>query len=237
MKNKNLYYLTAILITSSILAVAGCSKKAEPAISESVEEVEEPAEPEEAEEPEPAEKPTEPEKPVEDSNSSNVGGAEFSRSEEEIQAEIAETEGNIEESGYEIIPTDDTTYYAIQSANVRSGPGVDYSKVGSLSYGEAITSNGKVEQDGKVWIVIKDEAGEIKMVSASLVSLTKPQPQQSQQQPQQPQQPQEPQQPAEVPIDDGGDSEDVLGGAMSGLPEMGGGGFGSSGETGHWDIE
>ncbi len=230
MRNKKFYYLATLIVTSSMLVFTGCSKKTEPVISESVEQTE-PAEPEEPATPsnqvDNTNEVIEAEKPIEDSDSSNVGGAEFSRSEEEIQAEIAETEGNIEaDLGYEIIPTDDTTYYAIQSANVRSGPGTDYDKVGSLAYGEAITSNGKVDQDGKVWIVIKDEAGELKMVSGSLVSLTKPV--KPQPQPQQPQQPQQ-------PVDDGGDSDDVSGGALSGLGLTEAGGLGDTDI--HWDIE
>lgn len=135
---------------------------------------------------------------------------------------------------------EDTTYYAIQNCNLRGGPGTDYEKVGSLSYAQEITVDGKVESGDKRWLVLKTSDGTTQMVSASLVSQTKPQPQQSSgnngstgqtgntgQQPQQPQQP------------SGGDGSGVgigeSGGMFSGLPEAGQGGLVDSGYD--WEIE
>lgn len=74
---------------------------------------------------------------------------------------------------------EDTKFYALQSCNLRGGPGTDYDKVGSLSYAQEIVCNGKVEDGDKEWLVLKTEDGSTQMVSAKLVSRTKPQPQQS----------------------------------------------------------
>ena len=69
--------------------------------------------------------------------------------------------------------------YATTNANLRSGPGTDYDKVGSLTYAQEIVCNGKVADGDKEWLVLKTEDGSIQMVSAKLVSRTKPQPQSS----------------------------------------------------------
>ena len=70
-----------------------------------------------------------------------------------------------------------STVYATTNANLRSGPGTDYDKVGSLTYAQEIVCNGKVADGDKEWLVLKTEDGSIQMVSAKLVSRTKPQPQ------------------------------------------------------------
>ena len=69
--------------------------------------------------------------------------------------------------------------YATTNANLRSGPGTDYDKVGSLTYAQEIVCNGKVADGDKEWLVLKTEDGSTQMVSAKLVSRTKPQPQSS----------------------------------------------------------
>ena len=69
--------------------------------------------------------------------------------------------------------------YATTNANLLSGPGTDYDKVGSLTYAQEIVCNGKVADGDKEWLVLKTEDGSIQMVSAKLVSRTKPQPQSS----------------------------------------------------------
>ena len=69
--------------------------------------------------------------------------------------------------------------YATTNANLRSGPDTTYDIVGSLTYAQEITVNGKVEDGDKEWLVLKTEDGSIQMVSAKLVSRTKPQPQSS----------------------------------------------------------
>lgn len=185
---------------------------------------------------------------VDDGSGSNVGGAEFDRDEEEVQADVMDEFDTIDEADYEIIPMEDTTFYALQAANLREGPGTQYDKVGSLTYAQEITCNGKVESDNKEWLVLKTDDGSTQMVSASLVSRTKP----------------------STSSSSGGsggtsssgsggstssggstggstggsssggssDSSDVSGGALSGLGLQQAGGFGSSGDTGHhWTIE
>ena len=72
-----------------------------------------------------------------------------------------------------------STVYATTNANLRSGPGTDYDKVGSLTYAQEIVCNGKVADGDKEWLVLKTEDGSTQMVSAKLVSRTKPQPQSS----------------------------------------------------------
>lgn len=112
-------------------------------------------------------------KPVEESDS-NVGGMDFGRDEKEVEAEIAEEEDTVEVAEYEIIPMEDTTFYALQAANLRGGPGTQYDKVGSLSYAQEIVCNGKVEDGDKLWLVLKTDDGSTQMVSGSLVSRDKP---------------------------------------------------------------
>ena len=136
-------------------------------------------EPEESiESPEPSPSPTV-DLTEENTDDSNVGGISSGINEEDIQAEITDQEDTISESDYTINPMEDTTFYALQSCNLRGGPGTDYDKVGSLSYAQEIVCNGKVEDGDKEWLVLKTEDGSTQMVSAKLVSRTKPQPQQS----------------------------------------------------------
>lgn len=233
MRNKKLFK-SAVIITAVMLSVSGCaggcSKQAEPVIAESIDETPEPEEsiPEESEEsleptPSPTVEPTE--EPVEESSEN-----------EEVEPEESEPD-----LGYEIIPIDEVTMYATTNCNLRGGPGTQYDKVGSLSYAQEIVCNGKVEDGDKLWLVLKTDDGSTQMVSGSLVSRDKPQPQQSKpsgntgtggggssQQPSGGTGGGQPSggngggtgggggQPS------GGD-EDVTGGALSGLPEMGGG--------------
>lgn len=144
------------------MLISGCGKKEEPVIAEAVEA----QEPEETEipEPEPIVEPEpepEPEPIVEPESEPIV--------EPEPEPDL----------GYTINPMEDTKFYALQSCNLRGGPGTDYDKVGSLSYAQEIVCNGKVEDGDKEWLVLKTEDGSTQMVSAKLVSRTKPQPQQS----------------------------------------------------------
>ena len=67
----------------------------------------------------------------------------------------------------------------VSNANLRSGPDTTYDIVGSLTYAQEIVCNGKVEDGDKEWLVLKTEDGSTQMVSAKLVSRTKPQPQSS----------------------------------------------------------
>lgn len=177
MRNKKLFK-SAVIITAVMLSVSGCaggcSKQAEPVIAESTEETPEPEEsiPEESEEsleptPSPTVEPTE--EPVEES----------SESEEEISSEEVEPEESEPDLGYEIIPIDEVTMYATTNCNLRSGPGTQYDKVGSLSYAQEITVDGKVEKDGKQWFVLQSDTEEKQMVSGTLVVYQKPQPQQT----------------------------------------------------------
>lgn len=152
MKNKIITIILSLMIASML--ISGCGKKEEPVIAEAVE----------AQEPEETEIP-EPEPIVEP--------------EPEPEPEpIVEPEPE-PDLGYTIIPMDEVTMYATTTCNLRGGPGTDYDKVGSLSYAQEIVCNGKVEDGDKEWLVLKTEDGSTQMVSAKLVSRTKPQPQQS----------------------------------------------------------
>ena len=160
MKNKIITIILSLMIASML--ISGCGKKEEPVIAEAVEA----QEPEETEipEPEPIVEPEpepEPEPIVEPESEPIV--------EPEPEPDL----------GYTINPMEDTKFYALQSCNLRGGPGTDYDKVGSLSYAQEIVCNGKVEDGDKEWLVLKTEDGSTQMVSAKLVSRTKPQPQQS----------------------------------------------------------
>lgn len=169
MINKKMFK-SAVIITAVMLSVSGCSggcsKQAEPVIADSVVEETEPEESVESLEPTPSPTVEPTEEPVEEIP------------EQEENEEVVESEDSIEsdesELGYEIIPMEDTTYYAIQNCNLRGGPGTDYEKVGSLSYAQEITVDGKVESGDKRWLVLKTSDGTTQMVSASLVSQTKP---------------------------------------------------------------
>ncbi|MCM1373949.1 MAG: SH3 domain-containing protein [Muribaculum sp.] len=227
MINKKMFK-SAFLITAVMLSVTGCSggcgKQAEPAIADSPVATAEPEESLESIEPTPSPTATPTAKPVEESMESEevVPSEEVKPSEEVVPSEEIISSEEVEpDLGYEIISTDDTTYYALQTCNLRSGPGTDYDKIGSLTYTQEIVCNGRVESGTKIWLVLKTDNDEVQMVSASLVSRDKPQQQQpsgnngssgqqdnsgnqgSQQQQQQP------------PADDG---QGVGGGALAGLP-------------------
>ncbi len=257
MRNKKLFK-SAVIITAVMLSVSGCaggcSKQTEPVIADATVETPEPEESVESiESAEPTPSPTvEPtQESIDDTISSesedNIESEEDTINEEDIQSEEVEPD-----LGYTIIAIDEVTMYATTNANLRSGPGTDYDKVGSLTYAQEIVCNGKVADGDKEWLVLKTEDGSTQMVSAKLVSRTKPQPQSSgggssTTTTQQPSggsgssgggtggsgggnggsgggQP------------SGGDPDSVgmgePGGAFSGLPEFGGGGYGSGGGQG-----
>jgi len=184
MRNKKLFK-SAVIITAVMLSVSGCaggcSKQAEPVIADATVETPEPEESVESiESTEPAPSPTvEPtQESIDDTVSSesedNIESEENTINEEDIQSEEVEPD-----LGYTIIAIDEVTMYATTNANLRSGPGTDYDKVGSLTYAQEIVCNGKVADGDKEWLVLKTEDGSIQMVSAKLVSRTKPQPQSS----------------------------------------------------------
>lgn len=184
MTNKKLFK-SAVIITAVMLSVSGCaggcSKQTDPVIADATVETPEPEESVESiESTEPTPSPTvEPtEESIDDTISSesedNIASEENTINEEEIQSEEVEPD-----LGYTIIAIDEVTMYATTNANLRSGPGTDYDKVGSLTYAQEIVCNGKVADGDKEWLVLKTEDGSIQMVSAKLVSRTKPQPQSS----------------------------------------------------------
>ena len=183
MTNKKLFK-SAVIITAVMLSVSGCaggcSKQAEPVIADATVETPEPEESVESiESAEPTPSPTvEPtQESIDDTISSesedNIESEENTINEEEIQSKEVEPD-----LGYTIIAIDEVTMYATTNANLRSGPDTTYDIVGSLSYAQEITVNGKVESDGKVWYVLKNE-DKTEMVSGSLLSTTKPQPKQT----------------------------------------------------------
>ena len=258
MTNKKLFK-SAVIITAVMLSVSGCaggcSKQTEPVIADATVETPEPEESVESiESAEPTPSPTvEPtQESIDDTisseNKDNIESEEDTINEEDIQSEEVEPD-----LGYTIIAIDEVTMYATTNANLRSGPGTDYDKVGSLTYAQEIVCNGKVADGDKEWLVLKTEDGSIQMVSAKLVSRTKPQPQStggtgSSGGGSSTQQPSGEGQPSSggsgggnggsgggtPPADDG----DVTGGALSGLPEWGAGGIGSSGDAGGpWEME
>ncbi len=249
MTNKKLFK-SAVIISAVMLSVSGCaggcSEQAEPVIADAT--VETPA-PEESTEPTPSPTVEPTQESIDDTISSesedNIESEENTINEEDIQSKEVEPD-----LGYTIIAIDEVTMYATTNANLRSGPDTTYDIVGSLTYAQEIVCNGKVADGDKEWLVLKTEDGSIQMVSAKLVSRTKPQPQSSS---------------GSSggssstttttpssggnggsggsgggnggsgggtpPADDG----DVTGGALSGLPEWGAGGLEDSGY--HWDIE
>lgn len=104
------------------------------------------------------------------------GGGDEEESLKEVQDEADEEAAptDINEKDYEIIPMDDTTMYAKQFCNVRSGPATTYDKVDSLAQDQVVTVIGKVEKDGKTWYVLKSNDTENDhMVSSSLLSTSK----------------------------------------------------------------
>ena len=253
MTNKKLFK-SAVIITAVMLSVSGCaggcSEQTEPVIADATVETPEPEESTESSEsseptPSPTVEPTQ--ESIEDIVSSesedNIASEENTINEEDIQSEEVEPD-----LGYTIIAIDEVTMYATTNANLRSGPDTTYDIVGSLTYEQEITVNGKVEDGDKEWLVLKTEDGSTQMVSAKLVSRTKPQPQSSSGSggsSTTTQQPSGGGQPSSggsgggnggsgggtPPADDG----DVTGGALSGLPEWGAGGLEDSGY--HWEIE
>ncbi len=184
MRNKKLFK-SAVIITAVMLSVSGCaggcSEQTEPVIADATVETPEPEESTESSEsseptPSPTVEPTQ--ESIEDIVSSesedNIASEENTINEEDIQSEEVEPD-----LGYTIIAIDEVTMYATTNANLRSGPDTTYDIVGSLTYAQEITVNGKVEDGDKEWLVLKTEAGSTQMVSAKLVSRTKPQPQSS----------------------------------------------------------
>ena len=183
MTNKKLFK-SAVIITAVMLSISGCaggcSEQTEPVIADASVETPEPEESiESIESTEPTPSPTvEPtQESIDDTISSesedNIESEENTINEEEIQSKEVEPD-----LGYTIIAIDEVTMYATTNANLRSGPDTTYDIVGSLSYAQEITVNGKVESDGKVWYVLKNE-DKTEMVSGSLLSTTKPQPKQT----------------------------------------------------------
>ena len=183
MTNKKLFK-SALIVTAVMLSVSGCaggcSEQTEPVIADATAETPEPEESiESVENTEPTPSPTvEPtQESIDDTISSesedNVESEENAINEEDIQNEEVEPD-----LSYTIIAIDEVTMYATTNANLRSGPDTTYDIVGSLSYAQEITVNGKVESDGKVWYVLKNE-DKTEMVSGSLLSTTKPQPKQT----------------------------------------------------------
>ncbi len=184
MTNKKLFK-SAVIITAVMLSVSGCaggySKQTEPVIADASVETPEPEESVESiENTEPTPAPTvEPtQESIDDTISSesedNIASEENIINEENIQNEEVEPD-----LGYTIIAIDEVTMYATTNANLRSGPDTTYDIVGSLTYAQEIVCNGKVADGDKEWLVLKTEDGRIQMVSAKLVSRTKPQPQSS----------------------------------------------------------
>ncbi len=253
MTNKKLFK-SALIITAVMLSVSGCaggcSKQTDPVIADATVETPEPEESVESiESAEPTPSPTvEPtQESIDDTisseNKDNIESEEDTINEEDIQSEEVEPD-----LGYTIIAIDEVTMYATTNANLRSGPGTDYDKVGSLTYAQEIVCNGKVEDGDKEWLVLKTEDGSIQMVSAKLVSRTKPQPQSSSGSSSSgggssTQQPSGEGQPSSggndgsggsgggtPPADDGSFDPGAVG-----LPEWGAGGLGDTDI--HWDIE
>ena len=184
MTNKKLFK-SALIITAVMLSVSGCaggcSKQTDPVIVDATVETPEPEESVESiESAEPTPSPTvEPtQESIDDTISSesedNIESEENTINEEEIQSKEAEPD-----LGYTIIAIDEVTMYATTNANLRSGPDTTYDIVGSLTYAQEIVCNGKVADGDKEWLVLKTEDGSTQMVSAKLVSRTKPQPQSS----------------------------------------------------------
>ena len=184
MVNRKLFK-SAVIITAVMLSVSGCaggcSKQTEPVIADATVETPEPEESVESiESAEPTPSPTvEPtQESIDDTISSesedNIASEENTINEEEIQSKEVEPD-----LGYTIIAIDEVTMYATTNANLRSGPDTTYDIVGSLTYAQEIVCNGKVADGDKEWLVLKTEDGSTQMVSAKLVSRTKPQPQSS----------------------------------------------------------
>ena len=232
MTNKKLFK-SALIITAVMLSVSGCaggcSEQTEPVIADATVETPEPEESTESiESTEPTPSPTvEPtQESIDDTISSesedNIESEENTINEEDIQNEEVEPD-----LGYTIIAIDEVTMYATTNANLRSGPDTTYDIVGSLTYAQEITVNGKVESDGKVWYVLKNE-DKTEMVSGSLLSTTKPQPKQTTPPSNENSQPSSGEQ-SSSSEDPGSVGIGEPGGAFSGLPVGGGPGSGGDG--------
>ena len=241
MTNKKLFK-SAVIITAVMLSVSGCaggcSKQTDPVIADATVETPEPEESVESiESTEPTPSPTvEPtQESIDDTISSesedNIESEENTINEEDIQSEEVEPD-----LGYTIIAIDEVTMYATTNANLRSGPDTTYDIVGSLTYAQEIVCNGKVESDGKVWYVLKNE-DKTEMVSGSLLSTTKPQPKQTTPPSNENSQPSSGGQ-SSSSEDPGSVGMGEPGGMFSDLPEMGAGGIGSGGGTGlNWTTD
>lgn len=70
--------------------------------------------------------------------------------------------------------------YATSQVNIRSGPGVEYGKVGSLGRGEGITRTGIGTGEYSKWSRVEFSDGTIAYVASSYLSTTKPVVQQTQ---------------------------------------------------------
>ncbi len=181
MTNKKMFKSAAV-ITAVMLSVSGCaggcSEQTEPVIADATVETPEPEESIEPKEPTPSPTVEPTQESIDDTISSesedNIESEENTINEEDIQSKEVEPD-----LGYTIIAIDEVTMYATTNANLRSGPGTQYDIVGSLTYAQEIVCNGKVEDGDKEWLVLKTEDGSTQMVSAKLVSRTKPQPQSS----------------------------------------------------------
>ena len=64
--------------------------------------------------------------------------------------------------------------YATSQVNIRSGPGVDYGKVGSLGRGEGITRTGIGTGDYSKWSRVEFSDGTIAYIASSYLSTSKP---------------------------------------------------------------
>lgn len=188
MRNKKLYSL-AMAVTVSLLLFTGCGDKGEPvtADSESQAYTNENGYPidQTSGTGDTSGEIVEAEKPVEEGNgmigedTDMTGDETVGIPEEDLIANDADEVDSIN-VGYTIIPIDDITLYAISKCNIRKGPSTEYDIVGSLSYAQEIIVNGKVEDGDKIWYVIKtDNSDNLQMVSAGLLSETKPVQQQS----------------------------------------------------------
>lgn len=75
-------------------------------------------------------------------------------------------------SKYTYAEMDETTYYAVNSVNVRTQPSTDGTKLTSLAKGEAVKVTARCNETG--WYRIQDEAGGIGYVSDNYLSTEKP---------------------------------------------------------------
>ena len=252
MTNKKLFK-SAVIITAVMLSVSGCaggcSKQAEPVIADATVETPEPEESIEPKEPTPSPTVEPTQESIDDTISSesedNIESEENTINEEEIQSKEVEPD-----LGYTIIAIDEVTMYATTNANLRSGPDTTYDIVGSLTYAQEIVCNGKVEDGDKEWLVLKTEDGSTQMVSAKLVSRTKPQPQSSSGSSSSGGTTTTPSSGGNGGSSDGNGGSGGSGGGTPpaddgsfdpgavGLPEWGAGGIGSSGDAGGpWEME